>query len=101
MRRDQTINIRIDPMRSAVLFGREVLFTPMKIPAEDVPSTWYRYDIRGTIRDAGRAVALQDRSYVNRIGSVLSPVPLKRESTISRRVNGQFLLFGESMTLLE
>ena len=101
MRRDQTINIRIDPMRSAVLFGREVLFTPMKIPAEDVPSTWYRYDIRGTIRDAGRAVALQDRSYVNRIGSVLSPVPLKRESTISRRVNGQFLLFGGSMTLLE
>ena len=101
MRRDQTINIRIDPMRSAVLFGREVLFTPMKIPVEDVPSTWYRYDIRGTIRDAGRAVALQDRSYVNRIGSVLSPVPLKRESTISRRVNGQFLLFGGSMTLLE
>ena len=101
MHRDQTINIRLDPMRIAVLFGREVLFTPMKIPAEDVPSTWYRYDIRGTIRDARRAVALQDHSYVNRIGSVLSPVPLKRESTISRRVNGQFFLFGESMTLLE
>ena len=101
MRRDQTINIRLDPMRTAVLFGREVLFTPMKIPAEDVPSTWYRYDIRGTICDAGKAAALQDHSYVNRIGSVLSPVPLKRASTISRRVNGQFLLFGGSMTLLE
>ena len=101
MSTDKAINIRIDPMRSAVLFGRDVLFTPMKIPAEDVPITWYRYDIRGTIRDAKKAVALQDHSYVNRIGSVLSPVPLKRASTLSRRVNGQFLLLGGSMTLLE
>lgn len=101
MSKDKATNIRIDPMRSAVLFGREVLFTPMKIPAEDVPITWYRYDIRGTVRDAKKAVALQDHAYVNRIGSVLSPVPLKRASTLSRRVNGQFLLLGGSMTLLE
>ena len=101
MNTDKAINIRTDPMQSAVLFGREVLFTPMKIPTEDVPDTWYRYDIRGTVRDAKKAVALQDHAYVNRIGSVLSPVPLKRESTISRRVNGQFILFGERVTLLE
>lgn len=97
----KAINLRTDPMRTAVLFGRDVLFTPMKIPAEDVPSTWYRYDIRGTIRNAKKAVALQDHAQVNRIGSVLSPVPLKRASTLSRRVIGQFILFGESMTLLE
>ena len=42
-----------------------------------------------------------NQGYVNRIGSVLSPVPLKREGTAVRRVNGQFLLLGSTLTLRE
>ena len=36
-----SINIKTDPLRSAILFGRPVLFTPQRIPREDVPEGWY------------------------------------------------------------
>lgn len=38
---------------------------------------------------------------MNRIGSILSPIPLMREWTVLRRVNGQFLLLGSALTLRE
>ena len=94
-----SINIKTDPLRSAILFGRPVLFASQRIPREEVPEGWYYYELRGSVRDAKKPVALSDHAYVNPIGSVLSPVPLKRADTISRRVNGQFLLLGETMTL--
>ena len=94
-----SINIKNDPLRSAILFGRPVLFASQRIPREEVPEGWYYYELRGSVRNAKKPVALSDHAYVNPIGSVLSPVPLKRADTISRRVNGQFLLLGETMTL--
>ena len=94
-----SINIKTDPLRSAILFGRPVLFTPQRIPREDVPEGWYYYELRGSVRNAKKPIALSDRARINPIGSVLSPVPLKRADTISRRVNRQFLLLGETMTL--
>ena len=94
-----SINIKTDPLRSAILFGRPVLFASQRIPREEVPEGWYYYELRGSVRNAKKPVALSDHAYVNPIGSVLSPVPLKRDNTISRRVNGQFLLLGETTTL--
>ena len=94
-----SINIKNDPLRSAILFGRPVLFASQRIPREEVPEGWYYYELRGSVRNAKKPVALSDHAYVNPIGSVLSPVPLKRADTRSRRVNGQFLLLGETMTL--
>ena len=94
-----SINIKTDPLRSAILFGRPVLFASQRIPREEVPESWYYYELRGSVRNAKKPVALSDHAYVNPIGSVLSPVPLKRADTISRRVNGQFLLLGETTTL--
>lgn len=99
-----SINIKTDRMRAAILFHKSVLFTPERIPDNDVPDGWHRYDLRGSIRnarDAGKPTAISDHAYVNRIGSVLSPVPLKREGTAVRRVNGQFLLLGSTLTLRE
>ena len=93
------IKIKTDPLRSAILFGRPVLFASQRIPREEVPESWYYYELRGSVRNAKKPVALSDHAYVNPIGSVLSPVPLKRADTISRRVNGQFLLLGETTTL--
>ena len=95
-----SINIKTDPLRSAILFGRPVLFASQRIPREEVPESWYYYELRGSVRNAKKPVALSDHAYVNPIGSVLSPVPLKRADTISRRVNGQFLLLGETTGLL-
>ncbi len=94
-----SINIKTDPLRSAILFGRPVLFASQRIPREEVPEGWYYYELRGSVRNAKKPVALSDHAYVNPIGSALSPVPLKRDNTISRRVNGQFLLLGETTTL--
>lgn len=95
-----SINIKTDPLRSAILFGRPVLFTPQRIPREDVPEGWYYYELRGSVRNAKKPIALSDRARINPIGSVLSPVPLKRADTISRRVNRQFLLLGETIVAL-
>lgn len=94
-----SINIKTDLLRSAILFDRSVLFTSQRIPRVEVPEGWYYYELRGSVRNAKKPVALSDHAYVNPIGSVLSPVPLKRANTISRRVNGRFLLLGETMTL--
>lgn len=94
-----SINIKTDPLRSAILFDRSVLFASQRIPREEVPEGWYYYELRGSVRNAKKPIALSDHAYINLIGSVLSPVPLKRANTISRRVNGRFLLLGETMTL--
>lgn len=94
-----SINIKTDPLRSAILFDRSVLFASQRIPREEVPEGWYYYELRGSVRNAQKPIALSDHAYVNLIGSVLSPVLLKRANTISRRVNGRFLLLGETMTL--
>ena len=96
-----SINIKTDRMQAAVLFHRDILFTHERIPEDDVPEGWYRYEIRGSVRNARKATAISEYAYVNRIGSILSPVPLMRERTISRRVNGQFLLLGGTLTLRE
>jgi hypothetical protein len=94
-----SINIKTEPMRTALLFHKAVLFSPQRIPHEDVPEGWYCYGIRGSIRHPEKPTALSDHVYVNPIGSVLSPVPLKRAETVLRRINGQFLLLGETLTL--
>lgn len=99
-----SINIETDRMRAAILFHKSVLFTPERIPDNDVPDGWHRYDLRGSIRNArnaGKPTAISDHAYVNRIGSILSPIPLMREWTVLRRVNGQFLLLGSALTLRE
>ena len=36
-----SINIKTDPLRSAILFGRPVLFASQRIPREEVPDTVY------------------------------------------------------------
>ena len=94
-----SINIKTEPMRTALLFHKAVLFSSQRIPREDVPEGWYCYGIRGSIRHPEKPTALSDHVYVNPIGSVLSPVPLKRPETVLRRINGQFLLLGETLTL--
>ena len=46
-----SINIKTDPLRSAILFGRPVLFASQRIPREEVPESWYYYELRGSVRN--------------------------------------------------
>ena len=93
-----SINIYKDQMEYAELFGKPVLHTTNDVPRETVPEGWHCYDLCGTDRNPHKPSTLTDYAIWGRLGTVLSPVPLKRESTIERRVK-DFILSGEQMDL--
>lgn len=92
-------NIYEDQFHSADLFGKPVLYTEKRAPREAVPESWHCYDLSGSDRNPNKPVILEDRSVWNRIGSVLSPVPLKRETTLTRQIRDDFHLHGELLNL--
>ena len=96
-----SFDLRNEKMQPASLFGKAVLFTPQYIDAQDVPPGWDCYDLRGTRQRPDEPAFLEDESYLYRLGSVLSPVPLKKLFTTSKRVSGQFQSLGDPITLRE
>ena len=94
-----SIKVWTDPMQHAELFGKPVLFTNWLILRDLVPKGWHCYDLQGTQNNPNGHAALVDRENIFHTGTILSPQPLKREGTVSRRVNGSFHLLGEEMTL--
>lgn len=92
-------NIYKDQFQSAELFGKPVLYTEKQIQREDVPEGWYCYDLTGTDREPDKPAALEDRMPWNRIGSVLSPVSLKRKTTLARQIKNSFHLHEELLDL--
>ena len=92
-------NIYKDQFQSAELFGKPVLYTEKQIQREDVPEAWYCYDLTGTDREPDKPAALEDRMPWNRIGSVLSPVSLKRKTTLARQIKNSFHLHEELLDL--
>ncbi len=94
-------NLYNDEMISAQLFGKEVLYTAKPVFRDEVPEGWYCYDLCGTDRKPDQPVKLTDSAVVYRAGTILSPKPLKRPSTLERKVKDQFLTDGRMMTLAE
>ena len=92
-------NIYEDQFRSAELFGKPVLYTEKQIQRELVPEGWHCYDLTGTDREPNKPVTLEDRMPWNRIGTVLSPVPLKRKNTLTRQIKNSFSLHEELLDL--
>ena len=92
-------NIYEDQFQSAELFGKPVLYTENQIQREAVPEGWFCYDLCGSERQPDQPVWLMDHTSWMRVGTVLSPSPLKRASTQERRVK-DLLLSGE-MTRLQ
>lgn len=94
-----SINIRADQMQHAEIFGKPVLYTNRLIPRDTVPEGWYCYDLRGSEQRLGIVSTLEDIATIDHVGTVLSPVPLKKPATAARRINGTFFLHGELMDL--
>lgn len=92
-------NIYKGQFQSAELFGKPVLYTEKQIQREDIPEGWYCYDLTGTDREPDKPAALEDRMPWNRIGSVLSPVSLKRKTTLARQIKNSFHLHEELLDL--
>ena len=92
-------NIYEDQFQSAELFGKPVLYTEKQIQREMVPEGWHCYDLTGTDREPDKPVTLEDRMPWNRIGTVLSPVPLKRKNTLTRQIKNSFSLHEELLDL--
>ena len=95
------INIYKDKLTSARLFGKDVLYTQGSVFRDEVPEGWYCYDLCGTDRKPDQPVKLTDSAVVYRVGTILSPQPLKRASTVERKVKDLYLPFEEPVTLAE
>ncbi len=95
------INIYQDPMQKAYLFGTAVLYSEKPIPREDVPQHWSCYELRGTGAEPDRPYALVDMATEHFAGSILSPLPLKKESAQSKLVRGKLELTPEYVQMAE
>ena len=92
-------NIYKDQLESAELFGKPVLFTGLKIERESVPENWFCYDLAASDRNPVKPATLENHAVWNCVGTVLSPVPLKRETTLARQIKNSFHLHGELLDL--
>ncbi len=94
-------NIYKDQMESAELFGKPVLHTSLQIERESIPENWYCYDLAASDRNPVKPVTLEDHAIWNCAGTVLSPVPLKRETTPARQIRNSFCPQDEWLSLAE
>ena len=88
-------------MQHIEIFGKPALFTNWLIARNTVPPGWYCYDLRGSDRNPGKPVTLEDSVAVNHAGTILSPTALKKSDTAFRRMGGKLNLLGECLTLSE
>ena len=88
-----------EQLRGAELFGKPVLYTEKQIQRESVPEGWHCYDLSGTDRNPDKPATLADKTVWGRTGTVLSPVPLKRETTVTRQIRDSFHLHEELLDL--
>ena len=96
-----SVNIYEDKLQHASIFGKDVLCTNWWILRETVPQGWYCYDLKDTISRPGKPMELVDWTSGGHVKTVLSPLQLKRPDTRSRRVEDDFYLHGEELTLAE
>ena len=95
------INIYKDRMQKAYLFGTPVLYSAQPIPQEDIPQHWSYYELRGTVKRPDEPYALEDHASHDLVGSILSPLPLKKDTAQSRLVKDKFELTSEYIRLTE
>lgn len=95
------IDLYKDRMQPAELFGKRVLYSDQFIAREEVPEGWHCYDLCGTDRKPDQPLKLKDSAVVYRIGTVLSPQPLKKATTLERKVKDLYVAYDKPVTLAE
>ena len=90
-----------DHMYPVELFSKNALFTKGTIPREEVPGGWRCYDLCGTDQKPDKPLILTDLAVIYRVGTVLSPAPLMRNTTPERRVKDQLFAEGRPVTLAD
>ena len=95
------IDLYKDRMNPAELFGKQVLYCEQPIAREEAPEGWHCYDLCGTDRKPDQPLKLTDLAVVYRVGTVLSPQPLKKATTAERKVKDLVLTCEEPVTLAE
>lgn len=94
-----SVNAFKDDFYCAELFGEPVLYTNWLIQRETVPNGWFCYDLRGSEKKPQTPVALVNKTNVFHVGSILSPKSLLDGEHLSRKVQGEFNLLGEIMSM--
>ncbi len=94
-----SINIYKDQMEYAELFGKPILHTTDDVPCETVPEEWHCYDLHGTSWNPHKPSAITGHAVWGRLGTVLSPAPLKRPSTEARQIKDTLILSRAMMDL--
>lgn len=95
------INIYKDQMQKAYLFGRAVLYSGKRIPKEDIPQYWSGYELRGTVKHPEKPYALEDQAAENFSGSILSPLPLKKDTARSKLVKDKLEVTDQDIRLAD
>ena len=88
-------------MHLAELFGKLALYSEQPIAREEVPEGWHCYDLCGTDRKPDQPLKLTDLAVVYRVGTVLSPQPLKKATTVERKVKDLYVAYEKPVTLAE
>lgn len=78
----------------AVIDGREVLFTNLRIDRSTVPQSLYCYDIRETDGFSGVAASVERYVWVNHWGTILSKEPFPLE-------NGRYEIEADDIEYLD
>ena len=74
------VDARKERFEKALIDGREVLFTNLRIDRSTVPETLLCYDIRETDGFSGVAASVERHVLVNHWGTILSKEPFPLES---------------------
>lgn len=95
------VNAREEQYEHVKLFGKPALFTDSRIDRSTVPTGFYCYDLRGSDRDPGKPVVLENQVVVNHAGTVLTTEPVTIPKEGLRRLRGKLNFIGECLTLSE
>lgn len=81
------------------LFGKPALFSNYRIDKSTVPAGLYCYDLRGSDRDPGQPVSIEQNVLVNHAGCVLLPEALDIPEYGYIKANGKINFLGEELSI--
>ena len=95
------VNAREEQFEHVELFGKPALFTNSRIERATVPEGFFCYDLRGSDRNPGRPITVENQVAINHAGTVLTPEAVTIPKEGFRRLSGKLDFLGECLLLSE